>query len=492
MAEEKIRDKDLLSVQRARTLIQRANKAYQAFKDFSQEDVDKIIASMVEAGRDAARRLAELAVKETDYGNVEDKVVKNIFSIDNVYDSIKDLKTAGVINRDLEKKIIEIAHPMGVVVALTPTTNPTSTVIFKALISVKSRNAVIFSPHPNAVQCSFEAAAVLSNAAVAAGAPEGLISCLDVITLEGTRELMASRDTSIILATGGLAMVKAAHSYGKPAIGVGPGNTPAFVDKSADLEKAAKDIVASKAFDYGVICASEQAIVVEKSVDERFRDIFKANGAHFLNEQEITKMGSILIKNKGMNPVMVGKSPKYLADKAGINIPEGTKLLVAPLKGVGPDYPISREILSPIVAYYTGDSWEGCCKICLQVIEFGGVGHTLVIHSRDEEAITAFAHQKPVFRILINTPASQGAVGLSTSLLPSMTLSTGTWGGGISSDNISAKHLLNIKRVAYETNPVNPPADKDGRSAGMVKSNNTTSEKDIEGIVRKVVDEIYK
>lgn len=491
MAEEKLKDKDLLSIQRARTLIERANQAYQEFKDFSQEDVDRIVAKMVEEGKKAARRLAELAVKETGYGNVEDKVAKNMFSLDDVYASIKGLKTVGVINRDLKNKIIEIAHPMGVVVALTPTTNPTSTVIFKALISIKSRNAVIFSPHPHAVKCSFEAASVLSNAAIEAGAPKGLISCLDVITLEGTRELMSSPKTSIILATGGLAMVKAAHSYGKPAIGVGPGNTPVFVDKTADLEKAAKDIIVSKSFDNGVICASEQAVVVEKSVDEKFREISKANGAHFLDENGVQAMGRLLIKGTGMDPAMVGKSPKYLAEKAGISIPEDTRLLVAPISGVGPEHPLSREILSPIVAYYTAEGWEGCCQICLKIIEFGGIGHTLVIHSRDEEAITAFAHQKPVFRILINTPASHGAVGLSTSLIPSMTLSTGTWGGGISTDNISAKHLLNIKRVAYETKPLNPIS---GQVTGTAQSqsNGELSKEDVEGLVRKVVDEMYK
>lgn len=286
-------------------------------------------------------------------------------------------------------------------------------------------------------------------------------------------------------------MVKAAHSYGKPAIGVGPGNTPVFVDKSADLEKAARDIISSKSFDNGVICASEQAIVVERSVEERFRKIMTDNGAYFLDEKSVEKMSGLLIKNGGMDPLMVGKSTKYLADKAGISIPENTRLLVAPVAGVGPDYPLSREVLSPIVAYYSGDSWEGCCKICLQVIEFGGIGHTLVIHSRDEEAITAFAHQKPVFRILINTPASHGAVGLSTSLLPSMTLSTGTWGGGISTDNISAKHLLNIKRVAYETNPINQPSGQ-SMEVNRADGNGMLSKDDVEGIVRKVVDEMYK
>lgn len=482
-------DNDLISIQQARALSAAAKHAYDLFSTSSQEKVDKVVEAMALAGIRESERLARLAVEETGYGKVEDKIIKNIFGTRNVYESIKNLKTVGVIHRDNVKKIIEIAHPMGVVAAVTPTTNPTSTVMFKALIAAKSRNAIVFAPHPHAVRCSYEAAKVMSEAAIAAGAPEGLISCMDILTLEGTKELMASKNVAIILATGGGAMVKAAHSFGKPALGVGPGNTPVYVDRSADLEKAAKDIILSKSFDNGVICASEEALIVHKDVESQFRSMMLKNGAYFLTESEIEKAGKVLIKGNLMNPEMVGKSVSVIADAAGFSIPEGTKLLVGQLSGVGPQYPLSREILSPIVAYYVAENWMDGCERCLELINFGGVGHTMVIHSKDEEVITEFAHKKPVFRFLINTPASQGAVGLTTSLNPSLTLSTGAWGGGISSDNISAYHLINIKRVAYETTPLNPA----GYGADIFSENYSgkASKNLLEDVVTKVIENLY-
>ncbi len=482
--ENNLYDRDLLSIQQARNLASRAKDAYKTYSTFSQEKVDKIVKAMADAAVNHSENLAELAVKETGYGNKEDKTAKNMFASRNIYESIKDLKTVGVINRNYKNKIIEIAHPMGVILGITPTTNPTSTVIFKSLISAKSRNAIIFSPHPHAVMCSKEAALVMSDAAVSAGAPKDLISCLDIVTLEGSKELMASPDISLILATGGTNMVKAAHSYGKPAIGVGPGNTPVYVDKSADLLKAAKDIILSKTFDNGVICASEQAIVTHKDIDSQFRLVLKNLGAYFLSEEEIKKVSPVLIKGSAMNADMVGQTPKIIAEAAGINIDSSVKLLIAPLGGVGPEYPLSREILSTVLAYYTEDNWLSACHRCIELLNFGGVGHTLVIHASDEEVVTAFAHEKPVFRILINTPASQGAIGLTTSLTPSLTLSTGTWGGGISSDNISACHLINIKRVAYEVNSINTSGSSD-------VSGDSQIEKDIvESIVRRVVENL--
>ncbi|MHB1347651.1 MAG: aldehyde dehydrogenase family protein [Candidatus Humimicrobiaceae bacterium] len=488
--EKKLYDDDLISMQQARSLSATAKAAYDLFSTSSQEKVDKVVEAMAIAGIRESERLARLAVEETGYGNIEDKTVKNIFASRDVYESIKDLKTAGVIHRDNIKKIIEIAHPMGVVAAITPTTNPTSTVMFKALISVKSRNAVVFAPHPHAVRCSFEAASVMAQAAVDAGAPEGLISCMDTLTLEGTKELMASRNVAIILATGGTAMVKAAHSYGKPALGVGPGNTPVYVDRSADIEKAAKDIIVSKSFDNGVICASEEGVIVHKDIESQFRNMMIKNGAYFLSENEIEIASKVLVRGNSMNPDMVGKSAQIIADTAHITVPAGTRLLVGQLSGVGPQYPLSREILSPVVAYYIVNSWEEGCDRCLELINFGGVGHTMVIHSMDEEVITEFAHRKPVFRFLINTPASQGAVGLTTSLNPSLTLSTGAWGGGISSDNISTYHLMNIKRIAYETNPINPAG-----AAGTFISSETYSGNSaknlLEDVVTKVIENIY-
>jgi len=482
--ENNLFDRDLLSVQKARNLAAAARQAYKTYSTFSQEKVDRIIKAMADAAVNHSENLAELAVKETGYGNKEDKTAKNMFASRNIYESIKDLKTVGVINRDYKNKIIEIAHPMGVILGITPTTNPTSTVIFKSLISAKSRNAIIFSPHPHAVLCSKEAARVMGEAAESAGAPANLISCLDIVTLEGSKELMASPDVSLILATGGTNMVKAAHSYGKPAIGVGPGNTPVYVDRSANLLKAASDIISSKTFDNGVICASEQAIVVHKDIDSQFRSVLKNLKAYFLSEEEIKKVSPVLVKGGVMNADMVGQTPKVIAQAVGINIESSVKLLIAPLYGVGPDYPLSREILSTVLSYYVEDNWISACHRCIELLNFGGVGHTLVIHASDEEVVTAFAHEKPVFRILINTPASQGAIGLTTSLTPSLTLSTGTWGGGISSDNISASDLINIKRVAYEVNSINTASSSD-------ISGNTQIKKDIvESIVRKVVENL--
>ncbi len=475
-------DKDLQSIQQARDLAGAAKQAYNAFANFSQKEVDGITKAMANAGINASARLAKLAVEETGYGNKKDKTAKNIFATKGVYDSIKDLKTVGVINRDDADKIIEIAHPMGVIAAVTPTTNPTSTVMFKSLISVKSRNGIVFAPHPNALQCSREAVLVMSEAAQASGAPRGLISCLDTVTLEGTTELMKNLDISLILATGGTSMVRAAHSFGKPAIGVGPGNVPAYVDRSADLEKAAKDIIASKTFDNGVICASEQAIVVHSQVEHEFKKAVESAGGYFLDPDQVKKVSDLMVHGNAMNPDMVGKTPQFIAAKAEITIPETTKLLIAPLGGVGPDFPLSREILSTIIAYYIKDNWKDACELCMDILKFEGLGHTLAIHSLDEEVITAFAHEKPAFRILINTPTSQGAVGLTTSLAPSMTLSTGSWGGGIYSDNISAKHLLNIKRVAYETSPLNESSNHKAIS-GIARD-------DVETIVRKVVGQL--
>jgi len=488
--EKKLFDDDLISMQQARQLSASAKAAYDLFSTSSQEKTDKVVEAMAMAGIRESERLARLAVEETGYGNVEDKTVKNLFASRNVYESIKDLKTAGVISRDNIKKIIEIAHPMGVVAAVTPTTNPTSTIIFKALISVKARNAIVFAPHPRAVGCSFEAARVMAQAAVSAGAPEGLVSCMDTLTLEGTKELMSSKNVAIILATGGPAMVKAAHSYGKPALGVGPGNTPVYVDKSADIEKAARDIIISKSFDNGVICASEEAVIVHRDADAELRKMMIKHGAYFLNESEIEKAGKILIRGNSMNPEMVGKSVQVIADVAGIQVPAGTRLLVGEIAGVGPQYPLSREILSPIVAYYIAKDWEDGCERCLELINFGGIGHTMVIHSMDEDVITEFAHKKPVFRFLINTPASQGAVGITTSLDPSLTLSTGAWGGGISSDNISAYHLMNIKRVAYETKPINPAGPAAFNSSSGNYSGDATKNL-LEDVVTKVIENLY-
>lgn len=448
-------DRDLESMQQARNLCVRAREAQLKFKEFSQKDVDRVVAAMAEAGFREAERLAQLAVEETGFGVVADKMAKNQLATRDVYNLIKTMKTVGVINELPGKRILEIAEPMGVIAGIVPVTNPTSTVLFKSLIAVKARNAIVFSPHPNAVRCASAATTVMSEAAEAAGAPAGLISCMTISTLQGTNELMHHRDVAIILATGGAGLVRAAYSAGKPAYGVGPGNVPAFIERTADVRKAVADIVASKTFDNGTVCASEQAIIVDLPIKEQVVAELLAHKAYFLNPEQCRSVAATLVsRDLTVNPDCVGQPAHVIARKAGIAVPVDTSMLVAPLEGVGRDYPLSIEKLSPVIAFYVADGWEAGCEQCIEILNFGGLGHTLVIHSRDEEVIMQFALKKPAFRILVNTPGTHGAVGITTNLDPSMMLGCGTYGGNITTDNVTPMHLLNIKRVAYETKPL--------------------------------------
>lgn len=443
-------DRDLESIQQARSLLDKAFQAQARLSRFSQEQVDSVVGQMAEAGLGAAEKLARMAVEETGYGNVADKILKNKFGAEFVHEAIKDLRTVGIIREDKRKRLLEIASPVGVIAAIIPSTNPTSTTINKALIALKGRNPIVFSPHPSAAGCIREASRILSEAAVAAGAPEGAIGCLSHSTIEGTRELMSHRKTALILATGGHGLVKAAYSVGKPAFGVGPGNVPAYVESSADVPQAVQDIFAGKCFDNGTLCSSEQAIVTDAAIKDRVIEEIKHNGGHFLNEQEIQALGGVVVTTKRtVNPKIVGKPAATIAALAGIRIPEGTRVLVAPLSGVGRDYPLSMEKLSPILAFYVETDWQAACDRCIELVNYGGLGHTLAIHSRNDEIIRQFGLQKPVFRIVVNTQAALGAVGYTTRLFPSMTLGCGTLGGNITSDNISPLHLINIKRVAY-------------------------------------------
>lgn len=459
-------DRDLCSLQEARNLVRAARKAQDVLKNFTQEQVDKIIDIMREAGEANAARLAMLAVSETGMGKYEDKCFKNYFASRYVYDSIKNMKTVGIIREDNKQRIWEIAEPVGVIAGIVPTTNPTSTVIYKAMIALKSRNAIVFSPHPSAVRCSNEAAKLMHQAAVSAGAPEGVIGCITNISMGATQELMKHPDVSLILATGGSALVKAAYSSGKPALGVGPGNVPAFVEQSADLAKAAEYIVMGKTFDNGTICASEQAIVAEDCIaDELIRQL-KQNGAHFLNSEEVQQVSKVvMLPSGGVNPKVVGKDPKFIAQLAGISVPEYAKCLVAPLAGVGPQWPLSYEKLTTVLAFYRVGDWHEGCERCLQLLEAGGIGHSLAIHSNNEEIIREFGLKKPIFRILVNTPAALGGVGATTGLSPSFTLGCGTWGGSSISENVTPLHLINIKRVSWhlqipERKPTEPmPTD---------------------------------
>ncbi len=448
-------DTDLQSIQEARTLAAKAKEAQLEFKHYNQEQVDKIVKAMADAGYREAERLAKMAHEETGFGKWQDKVIKNQFGTKDVYESIKDLKTVGIIDVQKNGKIVKIAEPMGVVAALVPSTNPTSTAMFKALISVKCRNAIVVSPHPKAANCTAEAIRVLSDAAEKAGAPKGLMQCMTIPTLEGTEALMKDKNVAVILATGGTPMVRAAYSAGKPALGVGSGNVPAFIERTANYQKAVRDIIYGTTFDNGTLCSSEQAMVVDKPIVEKVIEESKRNGCYFVNHDEKMKLEKTLLKSGRINPDIVGKSAAWIANYAGFSVPESTTVLIAECSGVGKEEPLSMEKLSPILAFYTVDGWlEGCHK-CIELLEFGGIGHTLVIHSNDKDIIMKFALEKPAFRIVVNTPASVGAVGYTTSLMPSMTLGPGTWGGSIVSENVSAVHLMNIKTLAYETRPVN-------------------------------------
>ncbi len=448
-------DKDLTSIQEARDLAKKAKEAQLEFKEFNQSQVDKVVKAMVDAGFEASERLAKMAHEETGFGNWQDKTTKNQFSTQNVWESIKDLQTVGIIDVQKNGKIVKIVEPMGVVAALIPSTNPTSTAMYKAIISLKGRNGIVASPHPSAVNCTREALRILSDAAENAGAPEGLIQCMTEPTLPGTNALMKDSNIAIILATGSNAMVKAAYSTGNPALGVGSGNVPAFIERTADVAKATADIIYGTTFDNGTLCSSEQAMIVDRPIRERVIEEAKRNGAYFVSEDEKAKLEKIIEKNGRINAEIVGKAASFIANLAGFEVPSGTKALIAFCEEVGPQEPLSREKLSPLLAFYTVDGWlEGCHK-SIEILRFGGVGHTLAIHSNDKDIIMKFAMEKPAFRIVVNTPSSLGAVGSTTALMPSLTLGVGTWAGSSISENVSAKHLVNIKTLAFETNPVN-------------------------------------
>jgi len=446
-----LQDKDLLSVQQARLMVQEARTAQLVWAKASQEQVDRVCAAMAEAAYAASERLGRMASEETGYGVPEHKKLKNEFGSKFVWESIKDIKTVGVVHHDPARRVYHIAWPMGIVAALTPSTNPTSTVMNKILISVKARNAVVVAPHPSAVNCCVETARLMAEAAEAAGAPKGLIHCMSQISLEGTNALMSHRYTAVILATGGSPMVRAAHSQGKPAYGVGPGNVPVYVDRSADLEKAARYIVASKAFDHSVICATEQAVVADRPIAARLQQLMEAEGAHFMDEAQTQAMRELLFfPDGGINTATVGKSAQVLAGMAGIQVPRSARILVAKLQSVGPKEPLSREKLTTVLSWYEVEGWEAGCDRSVEMINFGGRGHSLIIHATDEKVIMAFGLEKPVFRIAVNTMGTLGAIGLTTRVMPSMTLGSGGIGGSVTGDNITVYHLFNVKRLAYE------------------------------------------
>jgi acetaldehyde dehydrogenase (acetylating) len=479
-------DKDLLSIQEARDLATAARDAQRIWAAASQEDVDRVCAAMAEAAFRASERLGRLANEETGYGVALHKKIKNEFGSKYLWESIRDVKTVGVINHDATKNIYEIAWPVGVIAGLTPSTNPTSTVMAKAISAVKARDAIVFAPHPSAAKCSYDAARLLDDAAASAGAPAGLVSCMQNISLAGTQELMKHKYVSLILATGGSDMVKAAHSVGKPAYGVGPGNVPVYVDRSADLEKAAKYITYSKAFDYSTICATEQAVIADRPIANRLAQLMQENGAFFVDAAQTDLLRKTLFYPDGsINAATVGKSPQVLAGMAGFDVPDDARILVARLNKIGREEPLSREKLTTVLGWYEADGWEDGCERCIEMIHFGGRGHSLSIHATNQDVIMAFGLEKPVFRITVNTMSSLGAIGFTTGVMPSLTLGPGGIGGAVTGDNVTVHHLYNVKRLAYETTPPPPGAYSHEKSQKI-------SPREIERIVWEVVNEIMK
>lgn len=460
--------KDIAGIEEVHALVQKAKKAQEILASFTQTEIDGVVEKMAKAGLEAVEHLARLAAGETGMGRVESKIAKNQFAVREVYEFLRPLKTAGILGYDEKQNCYEIAEPVGVVAAVIPTTNPTSTTLFKALICLKARNAVIFAPHPKAIRCTGEAAKIMHEAAVKAGAPEGCIGCLTEVSLTVTQELMKHRDVDLILATGGPGLVEAAYKSGKPALGVGQGNSPVYMDRSANIAHAVRCVIESQTFDFGTICSSEQSIVVDAPIVPQVKEEFKRLHAYFLSPEEVAAVSAVVIQNNRMNADIVGQPAFRIAEKAGIKVPLNTTVLLAPLTGVGEDFPLSKEKLCPVLGFYEAQGWEDACKICMDLLSFEGIGHTLVVHATNPEIILEFGLQKPVSRILVNAPSAQGGVGLATGLVPSLTLGCGTFGKNITADNISAHHLFNIKRVAairpnfplWEQKPLNPAMTK--------------------------------
>jgi acetaldehyde dehydrogenase (acetylating) len=447
-------DRDLKSIAEARSLARRAKQAWLELAEFSQERIDAIVDAMAVAATAQAEAFARLAVEETGYGLVADKIQKNLFCSQKVYNFIRPMKTVGVIARYDDKRVIEIAEPFGVVAAVVPSTNPTSTAIYKILIALKARCSIVLSPHPAAVKCITRVAEVMDEAARRAGSPAGAINWMTTVTLEGTNELMKHRDVAVILATGGMGLVRAAYSAGKPAYGVGPGNAPAYIERTANVKKAVRDIITGKTFDNGVLCSSENSVVVDQPIADDVKREFQGQGGYFMNAAEMDGLARVLVTPQRLpNPALVGKTATFIAETCGIKAPPETRVLIAPLQGVGRDYPLSIEKLCPVLSFYVVSDWREGCERCKEILRYGGMGHTMSIHSQNDQVILEFGLKKPAFRICVNTPTTLGSIGLTTGLDPAMTLGCGGYGGNITSDNISPKHLLNIKRLAYEIAP---------------------------------------
>lgn len=452
-------DKDLLARQEARTAAREAAAAQKALAKLSQEQLDAIVEAVATAFSKESASLAQMAVEETGFGNTADKTTKNRFASETVAAAIRGMQTVGLLREDTEKQVWEIGIPVGVIAAIVPSTNPTSTVCYKALIALKSGNAIIFSPHPKAIGCTQAAAKIVAEAARSAGAPAGAVTCLRIPSLQGCQELMSAPEVRLILATGGPAMVKAAYSSGKPAIGVGAGNGPAYIHHSADVKQAISHILRSKTFDNGTVCASEQSIIVEKSLEDTVLREARAQGFYLMSPEEAAALARLLFRPNGaLRPEVVGKTARHLAQMAGFSVPEGTKVLLAREREAGPSVPYSMEKLCPVLAFYVMDSEDAVLNKVVEVLTHEGSGHTFAMHCRDAGVIRKFAAAVPVSRFLVNTPAALGGIGQSTGLFPALTLGCGAVGGSSSSNNISPLDLINLRRVAWGTEARIPPA----------------------------------
>ena len=462
-------DKDLLSVQEVRELVEKAKAAQEELAGKSQQDVDRIVKAIAQAGVRNARRLGKMAHEETGFGTEADKTIKNIFASDGVYQYIKDMKTIGELERDEKKKVRTLAVPVGVIAGLIPSTNPTSTVFYKAEISIKAGNAIVFSPHPNARNSILEAVKVIRQAIAEAGGNEDLVTCITIPTMQATDNLMKHPDVALILATGGSAMVRSAYSSGTPAIGVGPGNGPAYIEKTADVKLAVKRIMADQ---------------VQKEMESQ--------GAYFLTDEQIQKLGNFILRANGtMNPMIVGKSAQAIADLAGITIPEGTKVLVARETGVGRGHPYSNEKLAPILAFYTAPDYVQVCSLCQEILHYEGAGHTFSIHTKDQKMVDYFAARVPASRIVVNTSSALGGIGATTNLMPALTLGCGAVGGSATSDNVGPMNLLNRRYVAEGTCELEDIKNElPDCSEGICRVQEKYDNIDIDQIVREIIKRI--
>ena len=488
-------DKDLQSIQETRELLRQAKQAQRTLAGMSQEQLDKITAAIAAAAGEHARRLADMAVEETGFGKKEDKELKNRFAATTLYEAIRDEKTHGILAENREKRTIDIGVPVGIVAGLVPSTNPTSTVIYKSMICMKAGNPIIFSPHPSAVNCILETVNVVRRAAEGAGAPAGSISCITTPTLEATNALMRHDDTRLILATGGGAMVKAAYSSGTPAIGVGAGNGPAYIHHTADVRLAVKRILDSKTFDNGTICASEQSIICDDDMVPAVKAEMERQGAYFLDDEEREKLGRFILRANGtMNPEIVGRSVKTIANLAGLEkVPATARVLVAKETGVGRGHPYSNEKLGPILAFYTAENYEKVCEKVCEILHYEGAGHTFSMHTNDDKMVDYFARRVPASRVMVNTPSALGGIGGTTALQPALTLGCGAVGGSATSENVGPMHLLNLRYVAYGLKELDEiRASVPDCSDGICRTAPSLENIDVDDIVRQIIGKLQK